>query len=222
MEIVSKRTNVAVLIVLVWFVVNDSIGSASEPEQEPKLLARFDESSSPLRSLFLYSDRELDAVYVWLSGKWTEATSKGSKRTGERPPHYVYRVATRFAPTDGGSLLVNSWSPTGENTYRHELQIAQAAADYRVSAQLVNSRSRDEYLATKRHRVLRPSSKPSIESRQEELSGGPYGFIPLLNQYRASRGLNPVVHDPALSQDAHMNNTINSPHGFMGRARVQN
>ena len=49
-----------------------------------------------------------------------------------------------------------------------------------------------------------------------------FGFVSLLNQYRAMRGRAPVKYSRSLSEDAARNNKTSRPHGFMGRARVQN
>jgi len=220
------RLILALVCVVAGFWGDCLLGMAQETDPGPKLLARFDQSDESLRTLYLYAERELDAVYVWLGDRWTLATSVGTKKTDERPAHFVYRVSTRFTPSDGRKLHVNSWSPTRETTYRHELQIQHLDDLYRVTARHIETRSRAEYLAAKRQRTrIAPShsfSQPVQRTGPSGVAGDQYGFLPLLNQYRASRGLNPVVHDPALSQDAHTNNSMSSPHGFMVRGRVQN
>ena len=113
----------------------------------PVLLAKFGEGKQSSRSLFLYSKQDLKGIHVWLGGKW--ATTKTAKEPHTGNAYYVYRVSSKLAPRDGRDLLVNSWDPERETTFRHELRVEQAKEEYRVNAQLVSVRTRDEYLAAK-------------------------------------------------------------------------
>jgi len=192
-----------------------TICAGEDGARDPVLLAKFGEGKRSPHSLFLYSKQDLQGVQVWLGGKW--ATTKMAKEPHAGNAYYVYRVSSRFAPRNGRDLLVNSWDPERETTFRHELRVEQTKEEYRVNAQLVSVRTRDEYLAAKSRQDERTKA-----ARKEKLASDPYGFTPLLNEYRVSRGLRPVVHDPGLSRDARVNNGMAAPHGFMGRARVQN
>ena len=111
----------------------------------PLILARFDESQSAVRTLFLYSDQPLRAVYVFLHGTWVAARPEASSAHQEE--YHVYRVAERFAPSSTEKLLLNSWSEQREQTYRHELSAFYDGVDFQVRAELKKTRSREEFEA---------------------------------------------------------------------------
>ena len=170
----------------------------------PRLIAKFSREESQERTLFLYSRQELTAVYVWLDGEWVNAAKEEYPHEGKS--YHLYRVDRRMHPVAGQSLLVNSWTLDKMRTFRHRLTIAVDDGQPTTEVKLANVRSRELYRAEK----------------QQKNESDPYGFIALLNQYRHRAGLTPVQHDPDLAYDAHVNNTMGSPHAFMGRARVQN
>ena len=170
----------------------------------PQLIAKFSLEENQDRTLFIYSLQELKAVYVWLDYGWVKAAKEEYPHDGKS--YHLYRVARRLVPTAGQSLLVNSWTTDKTRTFQHRLTIRVAAGQPTTEVKLANVRSRDVYLVDKKRKA----------------ESDPYGFIALLNQYRYRAGLGPVYHDPGLAYDAHINNTMGSPHAYMGRARVQN
>lgn len=192
----------------VWSVVS---ALAFAETDGPTLLARFAAGNpSSARTLFLYCETDLRGVYVWLDGQWIEAVPE--EYTHEGKQFSAYRVSQRLVPADGRKLSVNCWTPAGDRTYRHELHLKSTGGEVVATAQLQSTRTREEYLADKRR----------IDEQRRKLFADPYGFIVLLNRYRASMSLRPVVHDPSLSRDAQVNNSMGSPHAYMGGAMVQN
>ncbi len=190
--------------VMIFFGLGVSASRAQEVPEAPKLLATVSDGEGQ-RVLFLYSNVELNAVHVWQAGQWVEAKQEDYPHEGKE--YFLYRVSRRLQPSNGSTLLVNSWSLDGQRTYRHELTFAAVKDGFQIVAKLDSERDRAQYFA---------------DRRDYEKSIDPYGFMPLLNTYRASHGLASVSFDNGLSDDARINNSMGSPHAYMGRARVQN
>ncbi len=131
-------------------VAQEKASRAENTESSPELLARFGGRTSSSRTLFLYSSEPLVAVHTLSGNTWVAA--KKERDASSEEPYYVYRLSPRFVPHDGQTLLVNSWSASGDITFRHQLEMMQTEDDYRVSAKLRKVRTHDQYLADKKSR----------------------------------------------------------------------
>lgn len=193
----------------------------------PALTARFSADETPARTLFFYSPAPLRSVHVKLGTQWVAAEEVDYPHDGAH--YHVYRVRSTFAPSANQVLEVNSWTPDGQQNFKYRAVVQNSEAEPRVQVTLDRVRARAEYLAENAPRIVRVARRPAYLAQTARGTtapvvgaGDPYGFVPLLNRYRQSRGLPPVSYDSALSQQAQVNNAQASPHGYMGSAMVQN
>jgi len=198
----------SMVIVFSWTMANAK--DIGEKVEGPKLLTRFNEADTDARTLFLYSEDDLKAVHVWVEGQWVAAKKEEYPHNGKK--YNLYRVSDRLIPFDGQKLIVSSWTPEGDKQFKHKVEVQEAEETVLAKAELSDVTPREEYEVEKK----------KYDEQQARYYSDPYGFIPLLNRYRARWGLRPVMHDSSLSHQAHVNNTMGSPHAYMGSARVQN
>jgi uncharacterized protein YkwD len=136
----------------------NEVSHAEFVESTPKLLARFGKHTSTPQTLFLYSSEPLTAVHTLVRNSWIAA--KKERDASDEEPYYVYRLSPRYSPHDGQKILINSWSASGEVTFRHQLEFKQSQDDYRVTVDLRNVRTQEQYLADK-------ASRPQLASYHE-------------------------------------------------------
>ena len=135
---------------------------AEHVDSTPKLLARFGNRTSTPRTLFLYSSEPLTGVYTLVGNSWS-AAKKERDASGEEP-YYVYRLSPRYSPHDGQKVLINSWSASGNVTFRHQLEFKQSQDDYRVLVDLRKVRTHKQYLADKASRPQQATYQEPVRS----------------------------------------------------------
>ena len=136
----NTSTYRSLLMGLVTLVLSNSCFADTKA---PLVLARFNESQNAARTLFLYSDQPLRAVYVFLHGTWVPARPESSSAHQEK--YHVYRVAERFTPSSIDQILLNSWTEERTHTYRHDLNVFYDGVDFRVKAAQKNVRTREQF-----------------------------------------------------------------------------
>ncbi len=183
----------------------------ADDANRPLFSSRFGDplGNSQNRYLYLYFKQDPGVVWTRREGDWQQATPVAYPQGG----HTVFRVPFSIQPESDSTVWVSTW-PQGEGrNFRVELKFVADATEPQIQVVQKLVRSRDEIAAERASR----RERQSLAEAQD-----PYGFVSLLNNYRARMGQGPVVHDVSLSQQASQNNQSGSPHGYVPGGCCQN